>query len=247
RLWWLSAMCMLALGAVPGCNESGVVAESPPPAPTVKSPDRVESGSRRVSSYYAPGNPYVLQSIDELLARRDVATIVGNFERSGFELVRAECLVLEERGPEGEARVTVLTLAPLMPGVSETVLIACVEQNGEIVIAPAAFRGSPGEHPDDFLQMGENLWVSRSPLGPALAAADVAQVDDEFWIRILNCINVSVPAAAGACLVTCWFTLGEYPICVISCVAAQSAAVVIRCYIQVATTMPIKPKIPKQD
>jgi hypothetical protein len=241
------AACALSLVTTPGCDESRIVSESSSPVPVVKSPDRVETTSRRVSSYYAPGNPYVGRSIDELLARRDVGTVVGNFERSGFELARGQCFVLEDRGPEGEARVVVLTMPPFGPGVTETVLIACVEQNGKMLIAPAAFRNSPGERPGDFLRVGDSMWVSRTPLGPARTAADVAKVDDEFWIRVLDCVGVNAPAVAAACAVTCVLALEAYPICMVTCVTSQTVAVFVRCYLQAATTSPIKGRIPTKE
>lgn len=226
------ASVVAALGAVvmaTGCGDRGVTS-SAPPKQVVKKADVTEATRHGRSNLYGPGNPYALSVVDETVAREGVARVLERLEERGLELVYEECFVLEQERPGGVVSVTMLVMAPVREGVEETAMVACIEDGGELVVAPATFRPSGAARAEGFERVGDGVWMNGDPLGGAdRSPSDAERLDPEFWSRFWNCLMIGAPSAFAGCAMSCTFVAMSYPQCVVICVASQSLATVVRC------------------
>jgi hypothetical protein len=226
------ACVVVALGAVvmaTGCEDRGVTS-SAPPKQVVKSADVTESSRQGRSNLYGPGNPYALSVVDEVVARAGVARVLERLEERGLELAYEECFVLEQERPGGVVSATMLVMTPAREGVEETAMIACIDNGGEFVVAPATFRPSGAARAEGFEHVGDGVWMNGDPLGGAhRSSADAERLDPELWSRFWNCLMVGAPTAFAGCAMSCTFVVMSYPQCVVVCVASQSLATFVRC------------------
>lgn len=226
------ACVVAALGAVvmaTGCEDRGVTS-SAPPKQVVKSADVTESTRQGRSNLYGPGNPYAFSVVDDMVGREGVARVLERLEGRGLELAYEECFVLELEHPGGTVTATMLVMAPAREGVEETAMIACIEDGGDLAVAPATFRPSGEARAEGFERLGDGVWMNGDPLGGAYRSpSDAERLDPEFWSRFWNCLIIGAPSAFAGCAMSCTFVAMSYPQCVVICVASQSLATVVRC------------------
>jgi len=214
-----------------GCEDRSVT-PSAPQKQVVKNADVTESMRQGPSNLYGPGNPYALSVVDELASRAEVARVLERLEARGLELAYEESFVIEQERPGGVASATMLVMTPAREGVEETALIACIEEGGRLVVAPATFRPSSVSRAEGFERVGDNVWMNSDPLGDAYRSpSDAERLDPELWSRFWDCIMVGAPSAFAGCTISCLFLTMSYPQCIVVCVASQSLATVVRCLI----------------
>lgn len=229
----IALVAALLAATLTGCQNREVVTGEDIPPPVVKEPDVSEHTSRLQADLYGSGNPYTVATVERLLARDDVSDAVVQLQAYGMKLSEEESYVLEGTVPGEGAAVTFIPFSPSGENWNESAILACVEHNGELSLAPALFDTTPPRGAGDYTKIAEGLWMAPIGVEGALRSSEDAQrFSAEFWSEWIDCVSDNIPQVVTGCYAVCVFMTIGYVHCVFTCISSQSLYTTVWCFVR---------------
>jgi hypothetical protein len=218
---WLAAVCV-------SCTGGGNEVTTPK---IVKKADIVRQDEGVTSRYYAPGNPYTNQLVNDTREDAVVQPVVRRFESLGYTCEPHHSFVAEGEGPDGES-VEMVTLAmSRVDGANTQAVYVLDVRAGEsewVVPLTVSFAAPPIER--DVQQISEGVWLALA--GEPVNAGRYLSAAQLPWREWLQCVAERIVAGAATCAWSCRFAAGLYLACITKCTEGYAIYALVACTIQ---------------